>query len=271
MSAGETQCSRPRPTDVRTCKELLALTDFAVRTAPAEACRSPPVGEGEKWCRRCDSVKTRDAFPAHAGTRDKRQTYCRDCFAELYRERRAREGQVTRPPQVSAGHKFCRGCAQVKPLAEWAPRAKAANGYQFRCRECMQKRDRERHLAMSYGLTSEGVAELLSQQNGVCIICLRAPAVHIDHDHTTGEVRGMLCFRCNAALGQLGDDVDRVRRAADYLQGRKIVMRQIQPGAVEITFPDPLPAALPEREPRAGSPARPLDIRALREAALRGG
>ena len=55
-------------------------------------------------------------------------------------------------------------------------------------------------------------------QGGVCAICREAPAVHVDHDHATGEVRGMLCFPCNAAIGHLRDDPRVVRAAAAYLE-----------------------------------------------------
>ncbi|HET9945169.1 MAG TPA: endonuclease VII domain-containing protein, partial [Actinomycetes bacterium] len=57
----------------------------------------------------------------------------------------------------------------------------------------------------TYGITEADVAAMLAAQHGVCAICQAADAAHIDHDHTTGAVRGMLCFRCNAALGQLDD------------------------------------------------------------------
>jgi hypothetical protein len=80
-------------------------------------------------------------------------------------------------------------------------------------------------------------------------------------------VRGVLCFRCNVAIGHLGDDVERVRRAADYLQGRKIEMRQVQPGAVRITYPDPFPPMRPEPPPGPSRPA--FDVTPLRQAALR--
>lgn len=194
------------------CRELLPLDDFAVRRASADGrqhlCRScaaeyarrtrprkkavaPTVAPGRKWCRRCEVVKNLEDFPVHRSTHDKRQTYCRDCFADIYRQRRTRDGFVTRPADVPPGHKFCRGCQLVKPLSEWTPRQKAPDGYQFRCRDCISRRDRERHLATNYGLTAGDVAELLARQNGICLICLRAPAVHVDHDHTTGEVRGI--------------------------------------------------------------------------------
>jgi hypothetical protein len=46
----------------------------------------------------------------------------------------------------------------------------------------------------------------------------RGPAVHVDHDHRTNQVRGMLCFNCNRGLGYLDDDLVTLYRAADYLE-----------------------------------------------------
>jgi hypothetical protein len=67
-------------------------------------------------------------------------------------------------------------------------------------------------------MTVADVDAMLDSQHGVCAICQTAPAAHVDHDHQTDKVRGLLCFRCNAALGQLGDDPLVVRRAARYLE-----------------------------------------------------
>ena len=114
-------------------------------------------------------------------------------------------------------------------------------------------------------MTSDDVSELLAQQEGRCAICLVAEAIHIDHDHVDGRIRGMLCFPCNAALGQFGDDVDTVRRAADYLEGRVIRMRRIHAAVVQIIYP-------PERLTVAPvGPARPpLDIAELRRVSVQG-
>lgn len=57
----------------------------------------------------------------------------------------------------------------------------------------------------------------LLQQDGLCAICHEAPAEHVDHDHVTKRVRGVLCFNCNRALGYFGDDVETLYKAADYL------------------------------------------------------
>lgn len=56
-----------------------------------------------------------------------------------------------------------------------------------------------------------------------CQICscdlteLNIRDVHLDHDHKTGKIRGLLCFQCNTGLGHFKDDVDRLQKAIDYL------------------------------------------------------
>ncbi|MFI2736126.1 endonuclease VII domain-containing protein [Streptomyces sp. NPDC018711] len=62
---------------------------------------------------------------------------------------------------------------------------------------------------------------MIRAQGGLCIICLRAPAVHVDHCHKTGRVRGVLCFNCNTGIGLLKERPDRIRRAIRYLEGTR--------------------------------------------------
>lgn len=78
-----------------------------------------------------------------------------------------------------------------------------------------------------YGLTLEQYAELLKRQNGVCAICGEPEtlvrkgtlcALTIDHDHETGQVRGLLCNNCNRGIGLLKDNPDVLRHAASYLE-----------------------------------------------------
>ena len=61
---------------------------------------------------------------------------------------------------------------------------------------------------------------MLAEQDGGCGICGDPPgktALHVDHDHETGVVRGLLCFRCNSALGNLRDDPDIITLALVYV------------------------------------------------------
>ncbi|MBM3661163.1 MAG: hypothetical protein FJW95_16895 [Actinobacteria bacterium] len=62
---------------------------------------------------------------------------------------------------------------------------------------------------------------MLEAQGGGCAICGRPEpeggSLHVDHDHETGAVRGLLCFRCNGALGNLDENVERLADAIAYL------------------------------------------------------
>jgi Recombination endonuclease VII len=71
-----------------------------------------------------------------------------------------------------------------------------------------------------------------------------APA-HIDHDHVTGTVRGVLCFTCNAALGQLQDDPAIIRRAAAYVEGQVWQPTKLAPGVYRLPSSPPAARALP--------------------------
>lgn len=232
-SDGEKQCSR--------CRLLLSLEAFPVRRASADGrqgyCRScisawgrehrprklataPGVRDGEKWCRKCETVQSVADFASNQSAKDGLQGWCRDCAAAAYRSKRQRQGYKVRPGGIPRGFKYCRTCETIKPLTDFPTRKRSTDGAYFRCRDCARRFDREQHLAKNYSMGTIQVEAMLAEQDGRCAICLTAQAIHIDHDHATGKVRGMLCFRCNAALGQLADDPATVRRAAAYLEGR---------------------------------------------------
>jgi len=81
---------------------------------------------------------------------------------------------------------------------------------------------RHYHLIRRYGVGAADVEELIRQQGGVCPICDRPKPEHVDHDHETRDVRGVTCFNCNGGLGQFGDDPERLRRAAEYLEAESL-------------------------------------------------
>jgi hypothetical protein len=74
------------------------------------------------------------------------------------------------------------------------------------------------YIERRYGLTREEHAALVEEQGGKCLICDKPKPLVVDHDHNTGRVRGLLCRKCNVAIGMLEDDVMAVERAAAYLK-----------------------------------------------------
>jgi predicted nucleic acid-binding Zn ribbon protein len=72
---------------------------------------------------------------------------------------------------------------------------------------------------MRYGMTAQESFDLLFHPR-MCELCRTQPAEHIDHNHETGALRGLLCGNCNAGLGLFGDSIERLAAAIEYLESR---------------------------------------------------
>lgn len=145
------------------------------------------------------------------------------------------------------GERLCSGCDTSRPFSEFfnSRHGKACG----RCRACIyaaRKQNPEAQLTSSrrwrernpdkvrdakwraalrkHGLTASKYEWLLARQGGVCAVCPRTEAnekghrLYIDHDHRTGEVRGLLCGACNPGIGFFQDSPALLRRAAEYLE-----------------------------------------------------
>lgn len=127
-------------------------------------------------------------------------------------------------------HFHCRDCGAVLDSTNWAPSFRVRKIKQ--CRSCLalsRKANRERDRAAErrryqargrfkpYDLTPDEYDALLARQGGVCAICRTRPPTDIDHDHATGQVRGLLCRACNLLLGMANDTTERLRAAISYL------------------------------------------------------
>ena len=85
------------------------------------------------------------------------------------------------------------------------------------------EKGRARQIERNYGLSMKEYKILLEVQNNVCAICRGLPTenlkyLSVDHNHTTGKVRGLLCQRCNRALGFVKEDVEIVSRLLEYIK-----------------------------------------------------
>lgn len=127
----------------------------------------------------------------------------------------------------------CKRCGREQPLSAMRPdnrhlcrdcSSQLGNLWSRRHPKASARHKRNHHLLMRFGITADEADLLLEEQGGVCAICSQSIADkrgyegHIDHDHATGKVRGVLCFHCNAGLGQFGDDVERLKLAIGYLE-----------------------------------------------------
>lgn len=128
---------------------------------------------------------------------------------------------VTARLGAAPGAKLCSGCGQWHPLTAFGPSKVGRGGLNSRCRGCQRRsiraweekdrlkrpnREREQHLQSTYGIGLAEYNALLGAQGGHCRLCpaiagRKGPLV-VDHDHTTGRIRGLLCDACNLALPQ---------------------------------------------------------------------
>ncbi|KMS70823.1 endonuclease VII [Streptomyces viridochromogenes] len=196
-------------------------------------------GPDARQCRRCKRSLSLSAFAKNGDRPDGLQVWCRECVAEYgatrYRPRREAMGkQVREKVDAPAGHKLCRTCGEVKSHSEWHRNGTAPDGLSTRCKACRAVRGRQDHLWRKYGITEAERDELVASQGGVCCICLAALPEHVDHCHETGRVRGVLCFSCNAALGQFKDRPDVIRRAAAYVEGIAWKPTLVAPGVYQL-------------------------------------
>src|SRR3990167_1815157 len=92
---------------------------------------------------------------------------------------------------------------------------------QWYCSEqCAKKAHARRWRLKKFGLDEKMYERFLLRQGGTCAICKHPPKkrrLAVDHDHKTGKVRGLLCFRCNYALGYWYDRIELLNAAAEYL------------------------------------------------------
>lgn len=141
--------------------------------------------------------------------------------------------------------KRCGLCATVKPLNSFRLRSDRSNGLrQSYCKDCenayrrewrVKNPEKERQYERKHRFRRDFGGAIdpaeydrrLAQQGGTCAICDRqcpsGYSLAVDHDHQTGEIRGLLCGSCNRALGLLGEDVDRLAAAVEYLRGARVV------------------------------------------------
>lgn len=161
-----------------------------------------------KKCRKCDALKPLEDFYRMAGMRDGHRNECKACSLAEKAERNRRNPEANR-----------------RRAREWAkanPERVAAQAEAYRASGRKKTSDRKSYLKRKYGITIEKYEAMLALQGGGCAICGRRPrpdiALHVDHDHETGEIRGLLCFPCNNFLGDIEDDLQRLRAAAEYLE-----------------------------------------------------
>jgi hypothetical protein len=146
-------------------------------------------------------------------------------------------------PIVDDGtRKRCPKCERSLPYSAFSKQTKSRDGLSVHCRECHSQywnayqeiakpMQRTYHLRRSYKDFSEADYQALFElQKGLCAACGhpsttkhygKTAPLAVDHDHITGEVRGLLCIACNRALGYLNDSPERIKGLLRYIESVK--------------------------------------------------
>ena len=134
--------------------------------------------------------------------------------------RRARVPERDWPP----GRRWCAGCQTFVRLVDCTG---------SRCKTCASVANHASSVKSTYGIDGETYLALLDAQGGRCAICRHFPKTKrlpVDHDHKTGEPRGLLCDRCNHdLLGGAHDSIEILRNAVRYLESPPYGGRWTQP------------------------------------------
>jgi len=137
--------------------------------------------------------------------------------------------------------KACNKCSIVKPIDDYHVKKIGKKGqklYQGICKKCLnaynlkkyhneneEQRERRKllnsysHMKRKYGLTPDDFSAMILKQNNQCKICdCEMDDPQIDHNHSTGKIRGLLCKPCNMSLGLLKEDTNSLRNMISYIE-----------------------------------------------------
>ena len=151
-----------------------------------------------------------------------------------------------RTPLIVDGKRTCPRCGEARPVEAFGfiPSGPYQGRVQSWCHDCRKAVRREQHrrnppdpqqrkdawLRRIYGITLAQYSWMLEVQGGVCAICGQPETkrggrngtsdlqLAVDHDHSTGQIRGLLCSDCNRAIGLLRHDPERLKAAIHYIE-----------------------------------------------------
>ena len=158
-----------------------------------------------KWCYKCDKVKVHNEFSKHRTRPDGLQSTCRPCQKAYIQDNKE---------HISARNKAYHEANREQILAQ-----------QRAYRKANPNIGRNAKLKNKYGITLGDYNRILENQNHSCKICGttnsgRRGTLDVDHCHTTGKVRGLLCTNCNNGLGRFKDSADLLASAIKYLNAK---------------------------------------------------
>jgi len=167
----------------------------------------------EKRCSTCYQWKHISEYRKASSRKDGLDSQCKQCIKE----------DNARKDKIIKTMKYCPTCMKTLPINVFNKDSNRSDGLMAVCKNCMTiNKNRNRSNSKANYQTYD---ILFAEQKGRCTICFsdvlntdsKDQRLCIDHDHETGEVRGLLCRRCNLGLANFNDNIDNLYAAIDYL------------------------------------------------------
>lgn len=199
-----------------------------------------------KKCAKCGEIKELGEFYKR-NDNGKYRSECKICQnLKAIAYALANKGRVS-----GGGEKKCSKCNKVKSLDKFTTDRRKRSGIGSWCKICkntarkvhyLKNRKRDCHKVRDckrlarYNITSKQYAQMVAGQNGVCGICGNPETaiikntlrqLSVDHCHETDQIRGLLCTKCNRALGMFEDSIDILASAISYLRNANLSIRRI--------------------------------------------
>lgn len=181
-------------------------------------------------CKKCAKTKSIYNFSFRNDT-NKRRRICNACTIKSKTNRM--DIEIERRNLFIEGKKKCNKCLEIKNSKDFYGKEPNRN---YICNSCAKiRRSKTKDLAVDkrfkkvYGISLIKYNEMLDSQNNSCAICLKnkdkfKKRLVVDHDHVSGKVRGLLCFRCNVSIGSFDDNVETIQRSIEYLNKFKTII-----------------------------------------------
>lgn len=183
----------------------------------------------QKRCSRCGEHKSQDEFSKDSSTYDRLNPRCRACMSEVLKKSRKKDPEFNKKQRESLKRRrledyrnrpkiggTCTNCGVSGGPEIFYSSRSASTGRDSWCKDCRRPYSR-RMSWRAYGIDLDSADEVLKASDGTCDICGYAGRLHLDHDHSTGMARGMLCQRCNFGLGFFRDSVEFLKNAQEYI------------------------------------------------------
>lgn len=206
------------------------------------------IEDGKKVCTTCNQWKSVSEFYSHPSSVTGLSVSCKHCVDRCEDTRiQKTDKPVIRQQNIRDNKKWCPSCKQWKSFDDFYTIIPVGNRspYSSYCKKCDRLKAKQyktpewyrtQNYKRFYGITIEDYDQMFEDQVGCCTICgTKEPGntgkhFHVDHDHETGIIRGLLCSHCNTALGLFKDNIESLEAAIQYLQAPIIWVKGFQAG-----------------------------------------